>query len=54
MKQILEFAKKNWYPIVATVTLLLMAFEVVETWAGFGVPLLCGIGYLIKTKILNL
>ncbi|GAG35149.1 unnamed protein product [marine sediment metagenome] len=52
MKDVLDFAKKHWYPIVATLTLFLIAIEVLGLWAGFGVPILSGIGYGIKTKLL--
>ena len=45
--KVLEFAKKNWYAITVTVGSGLVGIEVLDSWAGFGVPFLCAFGYAI-------
>ena len=53
MKQVLDFVKKNWYPIILTVSSFLIGVEVIGTWAGFGVPFTLVFGYVVYVKIIK-
>jgi hypothetical protein len=53
IKKALAFLKKNWYAALCTLTLFLIAIEVIGTWAGFGVPFLVGFVLLSRKIILG-
>lgn len=53
VKNALRFLRRNWYAALCTATLLALAFEFVDTWAGFGVPFTAGFISLIVYNIKN-
>ena len=48
---IIKSAPKHWYAILLTIVCVLIATEVLDTWAGFAAPFLSGLGLIIKKMI---
>lgn len=48
MRKVFSFLLAHWYATMMTVVGVLIAVEVLGTWAGFAAPFLAGIGLLIK------